>query len=198
MSRDRKFLFRTHLAAFAIAGLVLTGCTSSGEEASKESEAPSEQTESTEATDEADTETPLGEEPNPPARPIGDDFDGATDDELVFADEEGISEEVAEAPVIAEDDPVEADLELTPEVPQADLEVSEAAICATVQIGHDATVDGDETVATAQRDLLVERAGGVADDKLSAILEAVSSAAALDGAVMEDALARCVELGFER
>ncbi len=184
------------VAVAAMATALLVGCTGGGSDQSGDGQPPAEQTGSTAASNQE--ETALGDEPDFPVNPVGDDGQSNPDGRLVFADDEGLSEDLAEAPVVTDDEDVEVDLEQTPDVPQADVSVSEAALCATVQIGRDAVADGEETLANQQRDLLVQRSSGVSDEKLSEILAQLSSDTALDRGVMESALGRCSELGFER
>jgi len=184
-------------SALVIVAMAAAGCTSGAVDQANESQ--SEESEETELAEQVEqVETVLGEEPDFLTVPDGADPDAVGNDQLVFADDEGLSEEVAEAPVLDEDDMVEIDLEQTPEVPQADVAVGEAALCATVQIGRDAVVDGDEATANQQRDLLIERGSRVSDEKLSKTLVKVGDSVDLDREVIEEALARCVELGFER
>lgn len=117
------------------------------------------------------------EEPDLPA-PAGDDE---------------ISESPADAPAV---EPVEADPEDTPDIPQVALGAGESAVCASVQIGRDAAQDGAEDRAADQRDLVLERAELVDDAKLADTLAAIDRTAPVEVAVLEAALDRCQDLGY--
>jgi len=191
--------FGWHLVgALALSTLIVSGCTQGGDQQAVNIDPDTTQAEGTTESTDTVPATGIGEEPD--SRPVPVDSGDANSEtrELVFADEDGLGEDTVDGPALGDDDVVEVDLELTPEVPQADVAVSEAALCATVQIGRDAVVDGNTTVEAEQRALLVERGNRVSDQALSNILAEVSGDEPLSGDVMENALARCEELGFER
>jgi len=177
-------------AALAI-GLALAGCSSTGDEDVADrpipTARPDDQTETeTEAEPGNGSETDLSGEPSP-------EVDVTTDDE-------GISEAPADEPQIEATSvretraDVEHDLRV---VPQASVGVGESAWCATLQIGRDAVVDGDDALADEQRDLLIERSANLDDAELIDLIASLDPDESLDRSVAEAGLERCQSMGFE-
>ena len=115
--------------------------------------------------------------------------------DLLAADaEEEISETAAEAP---EDEPVAADPEDTADVTQVAVGRGESVVCASVQIGRDALSDGADGLVATQQDLLVAGVDLVEDGELNTVLGAIEETAPIDAAILDAALIRCEELGFQ-
>lgn len=115
--------------------------------------------------------------------------------ELAVATEaEGIPEDQAVEP---EDEPVPADPEDSDDVAQVALGTGESAICATVQIGRDAVTDGVEELANTQRQLLLDRVDLADDQELADLIGSIESNQPTEVAVLDAALDRCQDLGFE-
>lgn len=135
-----------------------------------------------------------GDQDDPERRSSGEP---SSEVEVVLAEDEGISEQAAEEPVIEDSVQVEIDFEDSAEAEQVRVGVGESALCATLQIGRDAAVDGDDDLADTQRDLLIERTPRVEDGELAAILSEFDADEPLDVSLAEEGLLRCQALGFE-
>lgn len=108
-----------------------------------------------------------------------------------------VSETPAEPPVIDDDTDPDTETATETDAPQAAVGVTESALCATLQIGRDAVADGAHQLAASQRDLLIERRSGLADEELAAILADLDADTPLDPAIAEAGLRRCQTLGYE-
>ncbi len=128
--------------------------------------------------------------PNPFPEPI-------TSTDVVTSTDADISEAPAQPPVIDDDTDPDTETAAETDAPQAAVGVSESALCATLQIGRDAVVDRADELADDQRDLLIERRSGLADQELAAILADLDADTPLDAAVAEAGLRRCQALGYE-
>ncbi len=180
-------------AAALVLGLALAGCSSTGTEEVADrpipTSLPADQTGTETGTDEPITGSEAG--------PRGEPLPGV---DVIAADDEGISEAPADEPVVdassASDTgaDVEHDLSI---VPQASVGVGESALCATLQIGRDAVVDGDDDLADEQRDLLIERSANLDDAELITIIDDLDPDESLDRSIADAGLERCQSMGFE-
>lgn len=105
-----------------------------------------------------------------------------------------IPEDQAEEPV---DEPDQTDPDDTEDVAQVGLGRGESALCATVQIGLDAINDGASERAAAQQRLLLDRSELAEDGALAAIIDTIDDEEPVEVDVLDEALDRCEDLGFE-
>lgn len=177
-------------AAFAgLIGLAGAACSNSAFESQ-----PVEEQSSTSSTEpETSVETDDDTEPGDELALVADSPYEEPDLAAAGAEEE-FSEIPAAEPV---DEPAAADPDDTADATQVALGAGESAVCATVQIGRDAVSDGATERIAAQQELLVSRADLVEDGELVSLLETVDATAPLDAAVLDEALSRCEDLGYQ-
>lgn len=187
---SRVMLLLRAAAVACAAGVTVSACSNTAFESKPVDDSPSTGSEDQDVSVEADTDEPADDELALVA--VDSPYD-EPDIEAVLFDEE-IPENAADEP---DDEPTSADPADTADVTQVALGTGESALCATVQIGRDAASDGGTELLATQQAMLIDRVDLTSDDELSELIGGIDAAAPVELTVLDAALARCEDLGYQ-